>query len=274
MASKKQECPTCEEVPVWLTTYGDMVTLLLTFFVMLFSIGKATPQEIQLILSAFSNSLGMFEGGQTLSKGRLEEMGMNLEALPSQTAGRSLSSAKAQAKSIFKPEIEARKVRIDEDERGIIISLIGADYFEPGSALPTPAMEDALAKAAGLINSLNRYARVEGHASADEARLRAASDEERDYANVWDLAGARAINSIVFMQAKGVKPHLLQGMSYGSYRPLRNEGEEGTPEAKAHNRRIDIVILPEKEPDRSRSEASEGLPGTRIPGAEYLIPDR
>lgn len=272
--AKKQECPPCDEIPVWLTTYGDMVTLVLTFFVMLFSTGKATPQEIQLILSAFSNSLGMFEGGQTLSKGRLEEMGMNLESLPSQTSGRSLSNAKAQAKSIFKPEIEARKVRVDEDERGVIISLVGADYFEPGSAIPTPAMEDALAKAAGLIDDLNRYARVEGHASTDEVRLRGGSDEERDYSNVWDLAGARSINSLVFMQSKGVRPHLLQSVSYGSYRPLRIEGEDGTPEAKANNRRIDIVILPEKEPDRSREEASEGLPKTRIPGVEYLIPDR
>ena len=92
MAKKKQKCPECEEgSPLWMTTYSDMVTLLLCFFVLIYAVGKATPQEVQLILSAFNNSLGFFAGGQTLTKSRMEEMGLNIESLPSQTTGRSLS---------------------------------------------------------------------------------------------------------------------------------------------------------------------------------------
>ena len=77
---------------------------------------------------------------------RLEEMGMNLESLPSQTVGRSLSRAKKQAQTIFKPEVKAKKVRITEDKRGLVISLVGADYFQPGSALLTPGIEEVLIK--------------------------------------------------------------------------------------------------------------------------------
>lgn len=258
-----------------MVTYGDMVTLLLTFFVMVFATGQANPQDIKLVLSAFNSSLGFFTGGQTLSKGRLEEMGLNIEALPSQTTGHSLSRAKKQAAAIFKPEIKSKKVRITEDERGLVISLVGADYFEPGSALLTPEIEKVLTKGATLFRGLNRYIRIEGHAAkGEEAFLSGASEttsSERMYMNSWDLAGARSINVSVYLQNQGVNPSLLQSVSYGSYRPLTVEYDTGTPEGAAHNRRIDLVVLPFKEPTRSSDESNYRLPETRLPGSESRI---
>lgn len=260
-----------------MVTYGDMVTLLLCLFVMLYTTGKATPQEVQIILSAFNNSLGFFTGGQTLSEGRLEEMGMNLETLPSQTQGRSLSQAKKQARSVFMPEIQTRRVRVTEDERGLVISLIGAEYFEPGSALLTPQIQDVLKRAAGLIKELNKFVRIEGYCSQDEVEyLQGRQDvgnEERIYQNSWDLAGARAINTTVFLYNQDVPPDWLQSVSYGSYRPLADVGDTGTPEAAAHNRRIDIVILTYKESAREEGESGFRLPESRLPGSESLIPD-
>lgn len=278
MAKKQEECPPCEAgAPLWMVTYGDMVTLLLCLFVMLFTTGKATPQEVQIILSAFSNSLGFFTGGQTLSKGRMEEMGMNLESLPSQTQGRSLSRAKKQARSVFKPEIKSRKVRITEDERGLVISLVGAEYFQPGSSLLTSEIEGVLDKAAGLINRLDKFVRIEGHSSKGEDQSivgqGSAARAERVYANSWDLAGARSINTSVYLMNQGVRPDWLQAVSYGSYRPMVDQHSQGTPEAAAHNRRIDIVIMTYKNPARRKDEASFQLPENRLPGSENLIPD-
>jgi chemotaxis protein MotB len=260
-----------------MVTYGDMVTLLLCLFVMLFTTGEATPQEIQIILSAFSNSLGFFTGGQTLSKGRMEEMGMNMETLPSQTQGRSLSRAKKQARSVFVPEIKAKKVRVTEDERGLVVSLIGADYFAPGSAIPSPQLEKVLKKAAGLIDSIGKFTRIEGHASKGEEQHLAGEEGrrggERLYENSWDLAGARSNNVAVFLMGQGVKPSWLQTVSYGSFRPLVDSGDTGTPEAAAHNRRIDIVIMTHKGSARSADESGHGLPKSRLPGSENLVPE-
>ncbi len=269
MAKKKEECPTCEGIPIWLTTNADMTNLLLTFFIMIVSTGKSIPKEIQLILSPFANNLGFFEGGQTLEKGRLEEMGMNLETLPSQATGRSLAKAKAQARSIFQPEIQAKKVRVEENERGIVISLIGADYFEPGSAQLTPAIEEALKKASYLLKDLNRYSRIEGYAGIKEIEIESPFKQERRYINSWDLASARAIQVVTYLQNLGVEPSLMQVVSYGSYRPLAYEGDLGTPESEAHNRRIDIVILPYKEPIKNKFENKSRIP----PSIENLIPD-
>ena len=268
--AKSQKCPPCiQKVAEYMLTYGDMVTLLLTFFIMLYTTGKTDAIEMQIILSAFKSTTGFFDGGQTLSKGSLEEMGMNIESLPSQQKGKALSKAKQIATEIFKPEIQAGKVAIAENERGLIISLVGADYFNPGSAILTPSIKVTLKKVAGFAGKLERFIRVEGHSDKDAVFPGTPpGSEERAYLNNWDLAGARAINATVYIINSGeLNPDWFQAVSFGSARPIVVE-EPGTPEAKAYNRRIDIVVLTEKSTKRKPSESRYGLPESRVPNAE------
>jgi len=269
----KQKCPECiQKVPEYMLTYGDMVTLLLCFFVMLYTTGKTNFKEMQIILSVFKSATGFFEGGQTLSKGNLEEMGMNIESLPAQTKGRTISKAKNQATQMFKSEIKEGKIKITEDERGLVISLVGADYFNPGSAILLPPTRETLKKVASLIRELDRFVKVEGH-SDEDAVLPGTNEgkEERSYINNWDLAAARAVNATVFLINSGkLDPSTLQAVSYGSGRPLAVENE-GTPEAKAYNRRIDIVILTEKSTKRKPSESNYRLPKSKLPNTENTI---
>lgn len=272
----KSKCPECiQNIPEYMLTYGDMVTLLLCFFIMLYTTGKTNAIEMQIILSAFKTTTGFFDGGQTLSKGRLEEMGMNIESLPSQTTGKALSKSKQLATELFKPEVEAGKVKITEDERGLIISLVSADYFNPGSAILTDSIKIALRKASSLIKDLNRFVRVEGHCDANAVNPGVApGKEERACINNWDLAGARAINSTDYIiNVEKLDPSWFQAVSFGAFRPLVVE-YAGTPEAKAYNRRIDIVIMTEKSTKRSPYETNYGLPNTKIPGSESSVPGK
>ncbi|MCB1141369.1 MAG: flagellar motor protein MotB [Leptospiraceae bacterium] len=269
----KQKCPDCiQKVPEYMLTYGDMVTLLLCFFVMLYTTGKTNQKEMQIILSVFKSSTGFFDGGKTLSKGSLEEMGMNIESLPSQTKGKATAKAKNQATQMFKSEIEKGKVRVTEDERGLVISLIGADYFNPASAMLLPPIKETLKKAGGFIKELDRFVKVEGH-SDDQAVLPGTNlgREEREYINNWDLAAARAVNATVFLINAGkIDPGMMQAVSYGSSRPFAVE-LEGSPEARAFNRRIDLVILSEKSYKRKPHESGYKLPDTKLPNTENSV---
>ncbi|MCB1192687.1 MAG: flagellar motor protein MotB [Leptospiraceae bacterium] len=272
--AKKQDCPPCiQKVPEYMLTYGDMVTLLLTFFIMLYTVGKTDAKEMLIVLSAFKSSTGFFDGGHTLSKGNLEEMGMNIESLPSQTSGRALSRAKNQATQIFKTEILAGKVRVTEDERGLIISLVGADFFNPGSAELLPPIKETLKKAGSLMKSLDRFVRVEGHSDDDSiAPGTNPGREERLYINNWDLAGARAINATIYLINVGsLSPDWFQAVSFGSTRPLVVT-DINSPETKAYNRRIDLVILTEKSTKRKSNESNYGLPDSKIPNTETRTP--
>ena len=264
LQKRKKEEDKGRSTPLWIVTYADMVTLLLTFFVLLFTSVKIEGRDFRLILSAFKGSLGFFEGGQTLSKGRLEEMGMTLEALPSEEKGRSLSKAVKVATEIFKPEVKTKRVRIVEEERGLIISLIGSDHFEPGSARLTEEIKRVLNKASRLLRPVDSYIRIEGH--TDKRPLGGGSQIDR-YETNWELSSQRAINVLRYLhESEDVDPEKMSATSYGEYRPI---SISDTPEGRAINRRVDIVILKGKKYKRSYTD--EDLPGSKVTGTELLF---
>lgn len=224
--------------PEYMLTYGDMVTLLLTFFVLMFTVGEADPREMRLILSAFTGSMGMFEGGKTLSKGQLAEMGMTIESLPSKQKGSNLARSKKDAQEILKPELRAKKIRIREDERGITISLASDVYFAPGSTkLQINKAGPILRKIAQLIKRLgNKQIRIEGH--TDNTPVGAG----QKYKNNWELSTLRAINVLNFLLQEGVPEKQMEVSGFAQYKPIKG-ANNATPEGRAYNRRVDIVIL-------------------------------
>jgi chemotaxis protein MotB len=98
---KKQEGGT----PAWMVSWSDMTTLLLTFFIVMMSFAEIDGKDFYLVLSSFQGALGILPGGSSFSKGRLEEMGVAINSLPSTTQGRALAKSVRDAVSVFKPEI-------------------------------------------------------------------------------------------------------------------------------------------------------------------------
>ena len=119
----------------WMDTYGDMITLMLCFFVMLYN-----PSEVDVTqLATITQSLQMTEtentsGGLSLSAGRLSDLGNNINSLPSLEKGKSLGLAKKKAVSLFAPDVKSNRITITSDERGLIITLLSDNFFEQGSA--------------------------------------------------------------------------------------------------------------------------------------------
>lgn len=266
--AKKEKCPECEKgAPLWMLTYGDTITLMLCFFVAIFATAKSqqtASTEIKIISSVFGGSLGILQGGNTLSKSKVVEMGLNIQTMPSMEVGKSTSKALQTATEIFKPEIENKTVNVQEDERGIVISLIGSDAFAPGSARLTEETRKTLLKAGNLIRSLDTFVRVEGH--ADETSVVGGASSER-YDTNWELAAARSVNVLRYLhEAEGVEPAKLSAVSYGKYRHLVNSQ---TPEGRAINRRVDIVILTHSK--FKRDYADSELPANKTSGTEWIF---
>jgi chemotaxis protein MotB len=240
MAGNDGKCPKCEEgVPEYMLTYGDMVTLLLTFFVLMFTTAEVDGYEFQLILAAFQG-LGNFDGGNTLQEGRLAELGNTIESLPSMQSGRALAKARRAAVSLFEPEIRTNKIRVIEDERGLVISLASDAFFDVASAeVRIELARETLQKLAQLLKSedlTERYFRVEGHTDSEP------TDPNGDWPTNWHLGAARALNIMLTLSQYGADEEQFQIMSYGQYRPLV---ENSTPEGRAYNRRVDVIILSE-----------------------------
>jgi chemotaxis protein MotB len=237
-APKKQK--KCEEgAPAWLLSWGDLTTLLLTFFVVMYDVGSIDQVDLNVMLSAFQG-LGPREGGNTLETGKLAELGNTVMNLPAMERGQSLARAKKTALSVFQPEVKARKVRIKEDERGLIISLASDAYFRPASAdVNIEESRTLLQNLALLLSSgdlAGRTFRIEGH--TDDRP----TDADGPFPTNWELSTARSTNVLHYLVDFGADERRFQVAGFADTVPLAsNDTEEG----RAYNRRVDVVILNE-----------------------------
>ena len=229
----------------WLLTYGDMTTLLLTFFILMFTTAEIDGYELRMILAAFQG-LGVMQGGNTLQSGKLAELGNTVMSLPSLEKGKALDMARKKAISLFEPEIASKRVRIKEDERGLIISLSAEAFFEPGSAeIDIEKSRVLLQKISNLLTSeelkTNKF-RLEGHTDS------LPTDPGGPYATNWELSSARSINVLHRLVEYGVNEKQFQVAGFSDTVPFENTEpfvSNLTEEARAYNRRVDIVILTE-----------------------------
>ena len=228
--------------PPWLVTMGDMNNLLMCFFiVMMGDISAVTPQEFNLTLSSFKGALGIFQGGKTMSKGRMSEMGLNVAALPSSARKTAFNKMKKVVMEALKADIVSLKVRVSEDERGLVVSLPSDAFFEPGSANLTPDARSVLKKVAKIVAQVKNFTRIEGH--TDNVGVTAAN-LKKGFKTNWELSSARSVNVLRYLaEDENITPAQLSAVAFGQYRPI---GDNNTPEGRSLNRRVDIVILREK----------------------------
>ena len=240
MARKKKE-QTLGGIGEWIVTYGDMVTLLLCFFIALFDTSEIEPGQMNQMLASLNNiGMGASTGGNTLSAGKMAELGNTINSLPSMEKGKVLGTAKKKAVALFQPEIKSNKVRISSDERGLIISLASDAFFKPASAeINIDETRTMLVRLSELLKSdelAGRTFRIEGHTDG------APTDPAGPWLSNWELSAARALGVLHYLNDFGVPESRFQVSGLAATKPIANDATE---EGRAYNRRVDIVILDE-----------------------------
>ncbi len=239
-ASRRKPKKKPEGIPEYMATYGDMVTLLLTFFILLISTAKIDGYELKLILANFPG-LGNLLGGSTFVRSPLSEGGYTVEALPSTVAGTSMSKLLKTAQAVFQTEITVDQAKVTLNERGLVISLASDFYFEKNSAnVNVEKSTDALRKVSMLLrdyireNPETQY-RIEGHTDENTLPIGSAFKDE------WDLSAARSSAVLRFMKQFLLPVKNAGVVGFGNTKPLYESGATGN----LFNRRVDIVILNE-----------------------------
>ncbi len=226
----------------WLGTYGDMITLMLCFFVMLYN-----PSEIDVTqLATITESLQMNQtesvsGGMSLSAGRLADLGNTISSLPSVERGRSLGMAKKKAVSLFAPDVKSNRITITSDERGLVITLAADSFFRQGSAdLDVENTRETLLRLSEFFNDeglKSRRFRIEGHTDSNPV-----DPVTTGFASNWELSAARAMNVLHYLADFGADEKKFSIAGYADTRP---KFTDPSAEAQAYNRRVDIIILDE-----------------------------
>ncbi len=238
-----------ENAERWLLTYADMITLLMLFFIVLYSMSNAETAKVQ----ALSEELkAVFAGGNwgifnNLAKSQKRGIdnfsgsGGIGSKNPYQTKNTQQIKALTEAKELFKPEINSKYLQVTMDERGLVITLTGDVFFAGGSAHLEDPARPVLDKVASLLKALPNFVRIEGH--TDSSKISVATPGEK-YDSNWDLSSARSIRILRYLAEENfVDPRKLSAVAFGEYRPI---DDNNVPEGRAYNRRVDIVILNEK----------------------------
>ena len=138
--------------------------------------------------------------------------------------------------SRFRPLIDTGKLKVKMVDGRMVLVLATDILFDRGSAELSEGGRAAILEVATALASFpDRTFQVEGHTDNDPIAT-------QQYPSNWELASARSLNVVKAMTEGGLPPSQISGASYGEFKPV---ADNETPEGKAFNRRIEIVILPD-----------------------------
>lgn len=155
--------------------------------------------------------------------------------------------------SDLQSEVERGQIQISQLREGLQLNVSQDILFPSGSARLGPEGDKVLRTVARRLQQLDYAVAVEGH--SDNLPIRGSLAKQ--YPSNWELAGARAASVVRLFVRAGVDPSRLSAVSRGDTRPV---ADNGTPEGRALNRRIEIRLRPrsEDEAPAAPGAASEG----------------
>ena len=222
----KEPADVKEEPPKWLITFNDLMTLLMVFFVLLFAMGSVDVKMLKTFQNSLQSALGVLEEGQKVSI-EIPDTGPTYGKEDQEKIEDPIKALD------LEPEIS-----VTYTKEGIVITLEDKVLFTSGIADINPDAYPILDTIGAAIKKMPESIRVEGHTDNDAIRT------DRFPSN-WELSTARAVNVVrYFVESGKIPPRRLSAVGYGEAKALF---PNDTPEHKAKNRRVEIILVKEEE---------------------------
>jgi chemotaxis protein MotB len=235
----------------WLVSYADFITLLFAFFVVMFASSQTDKSKAKQVSEAVEKALSEGHsvsvpaavarvlGGTVDDVGQGNAMmhgpgGAQKAAKDQQQEVMELSVSLKTLSAELEEEIEQGKVEVSMTPRGIVVSLKQAAFFPSGTDAVDPATMSTLEKVAGALKAVSNPVRIEGHTDAVPIHT-------PRFRSNWDLSAARSISIMEVLSNRFEIP--VQRLSIAGYADTVPVGDNATPEGRARNRRVDLVIL-------------------------------
>lgn len=222
--------------PLWMVTYSDMVTLLLAFFVLLFSFSSVDAKKFQQVVISMRGALGVLEGSPSSSPDSLLDTSGMMEALGEHVADlQQMGQVESELRRTLDRLGLEQSVALTYEERGLVVRFMEGVLFDTGRADIRPDAVPVLEELAQTLVGLPNHIRVEGH--TDNVPIRTAR-----FPSNWELSVNRATSVIRYFleHHEGFSPKRLSAAGYGEYRPI---ADNDTAPGRQQNRRVDIVVL-------------------------------
>lgn len=241
----------------WLVSYADFITLLFAFFVTMYSVSRVDGKKMGSAVESLQRALGSvmpiqmthkepgvfpnqvvpiqfsitpIEGKAYTADGRAlikmaEDIKKGIEEISKKGSSKTGSTLAHQIKFIL-------------EKRGLVIRISEHIFFNSGEAMIRPDMEPILNVLGQTLEKIPNQIRIEGH--TDNVPINTAR-----FPSNWELSTARATMIVRYLLDHfQFDPERLSATGYAEYRPIDTNS---TPEGRLQNRRVDFVILSQKE---------------------------
>jgi chemotaxis protein MotB len=211
---------------LWAITYGDMMSYLMIFFLLMFSF-----------------TVGKKAGGDSKSERKFQESLVNIQKVfggkgSSASYERAVTREKeesmvTQLKEAMDKQNLSQFAKVESWDKKIRLVLADGVLFGSGQADLKPGSKSLLEAVAQQVRTLPNPVVIEGH--TDNVPVHGGK-----FGSNWELSMSRAYSVLRFFEEHGVASERLSGIGYGQVRPV---GDNSTPEGRAKNRRIEIDLI-------------------------------
>jgi chemotaxis protein MotB len=220
----------------WAIPYGDLVTLLLAFFVVMYSISSVNEGKYRVVSDSLNAA---FRGAPTttapiqIGEAAATTLAAPIVQLPPSIKTMALRQLAQQAEEALNPLIMQGLVDVQQGDGFVEISIRSDILFASGAAGLAVAAEPAIQQLGEALRDFPNSVRVEGH--TDNVPLAGGA-----FASNWELSATRAASVVHKLVAAGVDPRRLSVVGYGEFRPVL---PNTTPDARNANRRVVLTIV-------------------------------
>ena len=226
------EEPVEEGAPGWMTTFGDMMSLLLTFFILLFSMSEIEVNKFKTAMNSIHEGFGespveLFDNPKPTPPAPVSRM--IARRVVEERATMRLNEIAALLEAFVKQH-DLTSLAVVRDTAGVFLRIQDVALFRPGSAVINRGSEWVLDELALVTLGISVPVIVAGH--TDDVPI-----GNSRFASNWELSAARAAGVARALVKAGQDPSTITVQAYGEFRPIAsNETEEG----RSRNRRVEL----------------------------------
>jgi len=272
--ARKKPAVAHENAERWLVSYSDFITLLFAFFVVMFASSQTDKAKAHQVSESVKQALdkgGVEAAVHEILGGTVDERGKgnaqmkgpggsDPRVVPQQQLVAELVPSMHYLTQALQLEIKEGKIEIHLEPRGLVVSLRQATFFPSGEDTLDPATFDTIAKIANLIMKVPNIVRLEGHTDSMPIHT-------PRFRSNWELSAARSIAMLDTLSSRYGVP--MERMAIAGYADTIPVDSNDTAEGRAHNRRVDVVILNQqvimREPQATEPEPAAPAPKAPTP---------
>jgi chemotaxis protein MotB len=240
----------------WLVSYADFITLLFAFFVVMYAISSINEGKYRVmsdsIVDAFKNAPSSqkaisIPSPQDSESGKIQIQPTIDVPQPSSAQAEkevekekrreNMKSVAGDLLKVMDPLVQGGQVKVTESNRGISIEINASLLFAPAQAVLNKDSINVLTAVAHVLASDTHQVQIEGH--TDNLPI-----SSTIFPSNWELSTARASSVTRLFVENGVAPGRIVVIGYADNRPVASND---TPEGRARNRRVTVMILAENE---------------------------